>query len=329
MATLTRIAKSTAGTLSHTFLVDETPTDSTTTVTYAIVDAAGVSVASGNATPGAVNSGTYSFVLAAQSALKALTVTWSATIAGSATTATTYAEIVGGFFFTLKQGRDSDATLADTSIYPTTDLVSARLEVEWECEHICDRAFVPRYARVVLDGTGGDQLLLQHPQADRSIADVRTIRSVRMADSPDGTFTAFSVAEVADLAVTDDGTLIRTGGDFFTEGRRNVIVELEYGLDAPPPDLVKQAFVRLRTALNTTKSGVPDRASSFTIADGGTFRLDMPGPFKTGVPTVDAAYGRYSRRPTGTGATGRAVPASRTLTYSPQFGSLFHRGRSR
>lgn len=323
MATLTRIAKNSAGTLSHTFLVDETPTDSSTTVTYAVVDATGASVASGNASSSAT--GVYSFVLAAQSALKALTVTWSATIAGSATSATTYAEVVGGLFFSLAQARSSDASLADTSIYPTADLVAARLEVEVECENICDLAFVPRYARVVLDGTGTSDLLLQHPDRTyRSVAEVRTVRSVSMSDSPDGTFTSFSAAQLADLAAAADGTLRRTGGDVFTAGHRNVIVEYEYGLDAPPSDLVREAKIRLRTVLNANKSGVPDRASSFTMTDGGTFRLDMPGPFKTGIPTVDAAYGRYSRRSTGTGANARQVPASRTLTYRPQAGSLFH-----
>lgn len=329
MTTLTRIQKNSAGTLRHTFLVDETPTDSSTAVTYAAVDAVGASVASGTATLDGAGTGTYSFVLAAQSALKALTVTWSATIAASATTATTYAEIVGGFFFSLKQGRDSDAALADTSKYPTADLIAARLEVEVECENICDLGFVPRYDRVVLDGTGTDEMLLKHSASYRSVAEVRTVRSVSMADSPDGTFVAFTAAQLADLAVASDGTVRRTGGDVFTEGRRNVIVEFEYGLDRPTPDLVRATLTRLRTQLNVNKSGVPDRASSFTVAEGGTFRLDMPGPFKTGIPTVDAAYGRYSRRSTGTGATGRSVPASRTLTYTPQAGSMFHGWRRR
>jgi len=327
VTTLTRIAKNTAGTLSTTFFVDETATDSSTTVTYAVVDAAGVSVASGNATHGAT--GVYSFTLAAQSALKLLTITWSATIGGSATTQVTYAEIVDGFFFTLAEGRASDSSLSDTSTYPTADLTAARLEVEAECETICDRAFVPRYARVTLDGSGTSEVLLQHSDPSRSVADVRTIRSVSMSDSPDGTFTSFTAAQIADLAVTPDGTLIRTGGDIFTEGRRCVIVEFEYGLDRPPADLVRATLTRFRTVLNLNKSGVPDRASSFTVVDGGTFRLDMPGPFKTGIPTVDAAYGRYSRRPTGTGPTGRAVPASRTLTYTPQAGSMFHGWRRR
>lgn len=322
MTTLTRIAKSAAGTLSHTFLVDEIPADSTTTVTYAVVDAAGNSVASGNATHG--DPGAYSFVLPAQSALNALTVTWSATVAGSATAATTYAEIVGGFLFSLQQARASDSVLADNGDYTTTDLIGGRLEVETECENICDLAFVPRYDRVVLDGTGTSEILLKHSDPGRSVAEVRTVRSVSMADSPDGAFTDFTSGELADLAVAADGTLRRTGGDVFTEGRGNLVVEFEYGLDRPPVDLVRQAMVRLRTVLNIPKSGVPDRASSFTVTEGGTFRLDMPGPFKTGIPSVDAAYGRYSRRSTGSGATGRSVPASRTLTYRPQAGSMFH-----
>jgi hypothetical protein len=314
MTTLTRIQRNTAGTLRHTFTLDEDPEDSSTTVTYAVVDATGAAVASGNAVLDAVASGTYSFVLPAQTALAALTVTWVGTIGGSATTQTTGAEIVGGFFFSLAEGRGSDTALADTAKYTLDDLATARLEVEWECEHICDLAFLPRYDRVVLDGSGTGELLLKHSDRDRSVAEVRT---------------AFTAGELADLAVSADGTLVRTGGDYFTEGRSNVIVEFEYGLDRPPPDLIRQALVRFRTALNTHRSGIPDRASSYVAGEGGTFRLDMPGPFKTGVPTVDAAYARYSRRSTGTGATGRSVPASRTLTYTPQAGSMFHGWRRR
>lgn len=320
---LTRIAKSAAGTLAAIFLLDETPTDSTTTVTYAVADATGASVTSGNATHAAT--GLYTFVLPAQSALAALTVTWSATIGGSATTQTTYAEIVGGFFFTLAEGRASDDTLADTAKYPIADLVAARLVVEARCEMICDRAFVPRYDRVVLDGTGTDQLLLSLSAPDRSISDVRTIRSVKMANAPDSTFVAFTAGQLAALDTSADGVLIRTSGDIFTEGRANVIVEFEYGLDRPPADLVDPAaLTHFRTQLNSNKSGISDRTTSFTMNDGGTFRLDMPGAFKTGLPYVDAAYASYSRRSTGSGATGRAVPASRTLTYTPQRGSMFH-----
>lgn len=319
---LSRVARTSAAVLSHTFYVDETATDSSTTVTYAVTDANGTAVTSGNATHG--DTGTYSFALPSQSLLSLLTVTWSATISGVAVTEQDQAEVVGGFFFSLAEGRGSDASLSDTSKYPTMDLVDKRTEVEQECEAICDRTFVPRYARVTLDGSGASDLVLTHPGPDRTVAHVRSIRSVTMAPRADETFVAFTVAELAALRVSDDGTLRRLDGTTFTEGFANVVVEYEYGLDAPPEDLQQAALRRFRSRLNMNKTGIPDRATSFTLAEGGAFRLSMPGAWTTGIPDVDAAYARYSRRD---GAGGRKVPASRTLSYDPQFSSLMHPGR--
>lgn len=324
---LTRVLKNSAAVMEHTFYVDETATDSSTTVTYAVLDANGTSVASGNATSGGADTGRYTFTLPAQSTLKRGTVAWSATIGGAATTETDYFEVVGGFFFGLKQARDSDSSLSSTSTYPTADIKAKRLEVEVECETICDRAFVPRYERVVLDGSGTSALLLGMSDPTRSVADVRSIRAVKMAPEVDETFVDFTAAELAALAWTTDGTIRRTDGSVFTEGSRNVIVEFEYGLDTPPAELVTASLTRLRSRLNFNKNGIPDRATSFTAAEGGTFRLDMPGAYKTGIPEVDAVYGRYSRRSgAGTGGKGRGVPASRTLSYDPQRYSLFHGG---
>lgn len=319
---LTRVAKTSAAVLSHTFRVDETATDSTTTVTYAVTDANGTAVTSGNATHGAT--GVYTFALPSQAQLSLLTVAWSATISGASVVEYDQVEVVGGFFFTLAEGRGSDASLADTSKYPTSDLMDKRTEVEQECEAICDRAFVPRYARVVVDGTGHSDLVLTHPGPDRTVAHVRTIRSVKMAPRADQTFVAFTVAELAALRVAADGTLRRLDGAVFTEGFANLVVEYEYGLDAPPEDLQQATLRRFRSRLNMNKTAIPDRATSFSLTDGGAFRLSMPGAWMTGIPDVDGPYARYSRRD---GAGGRKVPASRTLSYDPQFGSLMHPGR--
>ena len=324
MTTTTRVLRTAAAVLEHTFVVGETATDSSTTVTVVVTDAVGATLASGTATQ--AGTGRYTFPLPGQAQLQLLTVSWSATIAGAAVTETDLCEIVGGFFFTLAEGRASDPSLSDTTKYPTSAIERARLEVERECEQICDRAFVPRYARLIADGTGESDLVLAHPDPDRTMAHVRTIRSVRMAPRADQPFTAFSAAELAALQVASDATLRRTDGALFTRGFGNVIVELEYGLDAPPPDLVRAAYVALRARLHIPKSSIPDRASSFTSAEGGTYRLDMPGAYKTGIPPVDAAYARYSRRST-TGPTGRRVAASRTLNFDPQYTSLFHGGR--
>jgi hypothetical protein len=327
MTTLTRAAKGAPTTLRHTFYIDEEPTDASGTVTVAVTNPAGTSVSAGNATSAGAGTGEYTYVLPGQAALTYLTVVWSATIDGTALTETTYVDVSGAHFFTLAAGRASDQSLSDTNRYPTADLVAARLEVETECETICDRTFVPRYERVVLDGTGTSELLLAHSDPVRSVAHVRSIRAVSMAPALDETFVAFTAGQLAALAVADDGTVRRTDGTVFTEGRRNLIVEFEYGLAAPPADLVKACLTRFRSRLNLNKSGIPDRASSFSVAEGGTYRLDMPGAFKTGLPEVDAVYARYSRRSgAGTGSTGRGVPASRTLNYDPQRTSLFHGG---
>lgn len=316
---LTRILKTAAATLEHTFHVGETGTDSTTTVTVSVTDANGSSVASGNAT--SAGAGRYTFALAGQSQTRHLTVAWSGTIAGAAVVEADSVEIVGGFFFSLVEGRASDATLADTGKYPTAALIEKRLEVEVECEEICDRAFVPRYKRLVLDGTGNSELMLS------GVNDVRSIRSVKMAPSIDGTFTSFTAGELAKLAITPDRVVVRTDGNVWLEDRSNVIIELEYGLDAPPEDLKRASKTRFRSRLNQAKSGIPERVMSYTTADGAAYRLSIPDAYRTGLPDVDAAYGRWSLR-SGVGSTedARDVPASRLLNFDPQNYSLFHGG---
>ncbi len=186
-----------------------------------------------------------------------------------------------------------------------------------ECEQICQRAFLPRYRRLVLDGNGTNDLILP-------INDVRTIRRASMADRADETFTDLTAGQLAALVVTDDGLLRRVDLDAWTLGDQNIVLELEYGLDQPPADLVAAAKTRLRSRLNLNKTGVPDRAMSFTIADGGTYRLSMPDAWQTGIPDVDAVYRRYSLRDTSSPTAANAVPASRTMAYEPQRNSLFH-----
>lgn len=314
---LTRVAQSRTAVLTHVFEVGETPTDPTGTPTYTIVDANGASVATGNATVVGSGSGEVTATLAGQPQTKFLKVTWTGTIAGISVTEVDYCEVASGFFFTLAEARASDASLANTTNYPTAELEAKRLEVEMECEQICQRAFLPRYRRLVLDGNGTNDLILP-------INDVRTIRRASMADRADETFTDLTAGQLAALVVTDDGLLRRVDLDAWTLGDQNIVLELEYGLDQPPADLVAAAKTRLRSRLNLNKTGVPDRAMSFTIADGGTYRLSMPDAWQTGIPDVDAVYRRYSLRDTSSPTAANAVPASRTMAYEPQRNSLFH-----
>lgn len=316
-----RVARTRAATLSHVFLDgDDAPANSTTPVTVSVTDANGTVVTSGDATaPG--DPGLYTFALPPQAQLALLTVAWSATIDGALVVESDAVEIVSGFFFTIPEIRASDATLADVGKYPNAVLVAARLETEVECEDICQRAFLPRYWRETLDGTGTSDVLLGKP-------DVRVIRSASLAPRTGQAFVPLTTPELAALAVTPDGMLRRTDANFWTEGLANLVLEYEFGLGGPPQPLREAALVRLRSLANKHRSGIPDRASSFTSVDGGTYRLTLPNRGSTGIPEVDAVYQRYGRGAggSGTGAGGGAAPASRQLNYDPQYLSLYHGG---
>lgn len=326
-----RIARTAPATLDHTFVIDETPTDPSpvsATVTVTKADGTTQVVAAQAGTHG--TDGQFTYALAGQAALNVYTADWTASFSGSAVTDRDVIEIVGGRIFTLKDARDSDASLSDPAKYPTSALEDARLEVEQELEQICDRAFTPSYRRAVLDGTGTSAILLTDSDwaaRNRSMGDVRRIVSAAVAPRYGQTAVALTAPQLAACAVTADGQLRRTDGGVWTEGIANVVLEIEYGLDRAPADLIRAAFTRFRVRLNMPKSGIPDRASSFTLGQGGTFRLDLPDTFKTGIPDVDAIYGRYSRRAeagTGDASDGGGRPASRTLTYDPQRASMFH-----
>ncbi len=307
-----RVARTMPATLEHTFVLDETGADAASGVTVTVTDANGAEVASGPATP--QGDGRYTYVLPGQPQVAELTVSWAGTIAGAAVVESETVDVVGARYFTLAQGRASDADLADEARYTTADLKIARDETEGEYEEITLRPYVARYRRAVLSGTGGWDLTLPDPA-------VRTIRAASIAPRLDETFTALSGGELAALAVLPDGMLRRTDGQTWTYGTSNVVVEYEYcEPGGPPPDLIRAMLTRFRSRLNLNKSGIPDRASSYQSADGGVYRLSMPDEYATGIPDVDAVYSRYSRRRRGR----KARPASRTLSYNPQAGSLFH-----
>lgn len=327
-----RVPRTMPATLDHTFYVGEVGTNATGTVTVSIVDANEAVVDSGTAT--GTGNGHYTFPLLPQATLELLTATWTGTVGGSAIRESETVEIVGGHLFTLAEGRASDVALADDTKYTTAHLVAARLATEEECEEICDRAFTPRYRRLVTDGTGTPSLVL----ADN---DLRIIRAARIASRTGESFVALTSDQRAALAITQDRVVVREDQSEWTEGRNNVIVEYEFGLDRPPADLVRASLRRFRWWLNVGRTTIPDRATSWTANDGTTYQLDMPSAYRTGMPDVDAVYERYALRSTmdgrggrgaraggtGTGAgamTGRHVPASRPLHFDPQRGGLFH-----
>jgi hypothetical protein len=51
-------------------------------------------------------------------------------------------------------------------------------------------------------------------------------------------------------------------------------------------------MLRCKTLLSQPKSGIPARAASFSLADGGVYRLSLPSRESTGIPEVDGAYAK-------------------------------------
>jgi hypothetical protein len=279
---LVRVLKSAAVAMTHTFYVDEQATDASTGVTVAVTRLDGTAVASGAAThPGL---GQYAYTVPGQSTLDTLVVTWTATsIGGAVVTAADYIEIAGGYLFGLTEARALDPPLNSVT-YPTATLAARRIEVEQECERICRQAFVPRFYRETLNGTGTDRLGLKWMM-------LRRLRAVTVSG------VAWTSPDVTAVPPADNGIARRPAGAIWPEGVGNIVVEYEHGWDYPPEEIRTAAMKRLRSRLTPTSSGVPDRAVSWSAQDGGTYRISLPGKQTTGVADVDGVYERYTRLP--------------------------------
>lgn len=296
---LIRTLRTTKLTLARTFFLDEQPTGATGAVTVAITRLDGTAVQSGAAS-GPDASQQYTYLFNGSDTLDVLLVTWTATVAGDALVIDSdQIEVCGGYLFSLAEGRAVDTALSSTSKYPTSLLTQKRVETEDECERICGQAFVPRFSREIYDGRGESFLRVRWPW-------IRTIRSISIRNTPGGAYTPLTTPELANVVGGDDGVLRldagvswpSTGyfwGSVFAMGRRNIIVEYEHGLDYPPPDLVRGAKFRFKSLVLQSTSALPDRAERIATVATGVLILANPSEDKTGIPEVDACYGRHSR----------------------------------
>jgi hypothetical protein len=272
--TLVRFLRTAKATLSKTFSLDEVGTDPAGSVSVSIARLDGSIVQSGSATstgtPGQV-----SFTFTGRDVLDELTLSWSATIGGDDIVLDQdRIQVVGGFYFGLSEARASDPVLQNTTKFPTAMLVEDRIEVEDECERITGQAWVPRFCRETVYGTGRQVLQLSHPL-------VRAVRSVTGDGLP-----------VSAPTFNPLGLLRRPAG--WTDGAAYV-VEYEHGHDNPNTSIVRAAKQRLKSLLLEGKSALPDRAERVITVDqtGGSVVYGQPTAEKTGIPGVDAVYLRY------------------------------------
>ncbi len=287
---LIRIQQTVQQTLTKQFRPDGQLTDAAGDVTVTLKRLDGTVVASATATRTSL--GTYTYPPPAQPLLDALTLDWSGSFGGAVITIRDFIEIVGGFYFGLDEVRAEHRDLRDTAKWTPEKLAQKRIEVEQECDQITGQAWVPRFARFLLDGSGTDELVVPDMV-------VRSVRTVSVAERAGGTFVALTADQLAAVAALDAGLLVRDDGEKWPAGHRNVIVEYEHGADMPPQTIRSAGVLRIRSKATATSSNIPDRAMSFTVAQGGVYRLSTPGATRTGIPDVDAAYQQtplYGRR---------------------------------
>jgi len=274
--TFVRVLQTAPETLTHTFSVDEVPTDAAGAVTCTLKRLGGTEVASGAAThPGP--DGQYAFTVPGQAELDSLTLDWSGSFAGSPVTVRDHVEVAGGFLFNLARARAK--LRIDPRETSTMDLAELRVEVEDEAENIAGHAFVPRFERVAVSGRGRRELLVPRWL-------IRRVRAV----SVDGV--AWSTIDVSGISASSSGVLTRMFGAPWPAGNSNIILEYEHGDSFVPPEVASAAAFRLRSLISAPKSTVPERALSFSV-EGGVYRLSTPGAKRTGIPTIDAVYERY------------------------------------
>jgi hypothetical protein len=281
-----RIAQGRSATLSHTFYSNGVATNpSPDSATVAITRADGTAlVPSGSVVDAGVGVVTLTLTPSETALLDTLTLRWTATFGGQSQVFTDYVEVAGGFLFSLDQAR-ALAPLNNTTTYTDAKLIAARTTAEQTIEDACGRAFVPRYTRETLHGTGDTLLKLTMP-------DIRSIRTVTVTTA--GVGTAYTAPELALLAINPDGFLYSSTG--WTAGIGNITVGYEHG-EAYPPARVSQAALILARSL-LVKGPVDDRALGQASA-GGDFSFGLATPGRNGswvgLPEVDAVIDQYSK----------------------------------
>ena len=277
-------------TLSKVWYVDGIAVDAGT-VNIAATDAHGtVVVASTAATKtGTAASTVYSYVLAIQTQVKVLFVTW--TRADTGAVLEDVVEVVGGQLFTLTEARAFDeGALVDTDKYTNAEIRTERDRVTALLEQWTGRSWIPRYCRVELPGTGVDAIDLASSTA-RTSTGRRLVRPGRHYDI----VTIISASAGTTITPTDIESdppfLYHTTGVWVASAssdRMNVTVEYEYGLAYPEEGVGRIALLLTRDRL--VKSPYPDSALSIQTESGAASLVREGGPManRTRLPEVNA-----------------------------------------
>ncbi len=289
-----RILRDTDATIRQTFYIDGTPTDVgavTATVTRTDGTALYTDVTATNNADG-----TYDLTLTDTDTgrLDRLTAAWTATTSNQ--TLTSYAEIVGAHLVAEADIRAFDPSLANTSRYTDTDLLTARDTVTDRLEAWTKRSWIPRYRYGRFAGTGAPTLWAQDAQQTRGGSggegaknDVRSV----IAASISGT-----TQTVSDITVLDGGFHHETS--VWSVGARsdplNCVVEWEYGHDSVVDGIDRICLLLIRDYL--TRGPVSEYALSATNEFGSTRFIVEGGPMRnvSRIPEVNSWVEQHTAR---------------------------------
>jgi hypothetical protein len=265
-----RALRNTQATLDVTFYSASVATDADGAVTVDITRADGTAFATGAATTHPGPTGTYRYALAPQTNLEYFTLVWTGTFASVVQKITTHTEIVGAFYAPLNDIRAMKG-LSSTTDFPNARLEEARQWFEDLAEDYCGRAFVPRFGIDKLDGDGTDTILLDRIEP-------RTILSCKIGGVAQTGLTTW--------ALYDTGRVVRDVG-VYDDGRRNVVIQYEYGADEPDLELREAALRAIQYRLLGDNLGLPSEAISASVDVRGPLTFGGAGSRPTGIPEVD------------------------------------------
>jgi len=265
--TVQRVLRDTRAQPAVTFYVGTTPTDADASVTVDIFRADGTIFATDAATTGPSPTGTYTYTLATQSVLERFQLVWEGTFGGVVQRQTSYVEVVGGYVVSLADLQAESGLSTKTP----AELAEARQWFEDRAEDFCGVAFVPRYAREVLDGPGSRRLDLLHARP-------RSIISAKFDGVAQDT-TTWDLYEAGYIVAPSS----------FPYGFRNLEIIYEHGYDSAPSDIRDAALTAIRSNVLADTSGgggIPAGVTSL-ITDAGTmvFGGRLTKPF--GIRAVD------------------------------------------
>lgn len=255
----------------------ETPTDATGTPTCAVVDITGAALTAPAVASVENRDGCYTATLtaAAHTAdLGRLTLTWSATVAGSTQTLTSYVDVVGAHYATVPELRAMKG-LAESDGVSTADLVAKRDEFAGIIEQARGVSYVPQAATFSVDG--GCDVMVPH------LACTGLVSVTENGNDVTSQCTILPYGELTRLTPFLPPAV---------EDRTNVTVVYTHGYDAPPAAAREACREYVRSAIVRSRSGQRDVIAQ--TAEGMTLRYSTPdwsaGRF-TGFVEVDRLIG--------------------------------------